>query len=304
MNRITLLGILEVILSNANGDPNNSGFPRVGSDMIGLLTAVSFLRKVRDLIAFKEGPVWQQVARELGITDNDLFRIAETNDRGFADADKSPAKNLERFRDLSSEEKLKHYVDLRMFGGTFPQKDESGFACSGAVKTSMGVSVAPVEIVTMTLTSQAVKEVADKKSMAPDAIKVVRHGLYTFSMTYCATRAMQSRCTKQDLAVLLGVLPYCYREQPSAARPQVDWLHLWALEHAHPLGSASIQEIGAALTPTVLPGVVVPTSSKDYVIPDAVPAELQAKLARSMDLAPGLQGPTLAAWRSWFTKNK
>ena len=62
MNRATGLLVIEVVNSNPNGNPDQESDPRLRPDERGMISQVSFKRKVRDLVEDKEGPVWQQTA--------------------------------------------------------------------------------------------------------------------------------------------------------------------------------------------------------------------------------------------------
>src|ERR1017187_10033378 len=58
IRRATGLLVIEVINSNPNGDPDRESDPRIRPDERGEISPVSFKRKLRDLVADKEGPVW------------------------------------------------------------------------------------------------------------------------------------------------------------------------------------------------------------------------------------------------------
>src|SRR5258708_38919591 len=62
MNRATGLLILEVVNSNPNGNPDQESDPRLRPDERGMISPVSFKRKLRDLVEDKEWPVWLQTA--------------------------------------------------------------------------------------------------------------------------------------------------------------------------------------------------------------------------------------------------
>ena len=59
MNRATGLLLIEVVNSNPNGNPDQESDPRLRPDERGMISPVSFKRKLRDLIEDKEGPVWE-----------------------------------------------------------------------------------------------------------------------------------------------------------------------------------------------------------------------------------------------------
>src|SRR5437867_3889949 len=63
-------GLLVIVVenSNPNGDPDQESDPRRRShDQRGMITGVSFKRKLRDLVLRKDEPVWPAVAKDLRI---------------------------------------------------------------------------------------------------------------------------------------------------------------------------------------------------------------------------------------------
>src|SRR6202171_2370573 len=91
MNRATGLLILEVINSNPNGNPDQESDPRLRPDERGMISPVSFKRKLRDLIEDKDGPVWQQTAASFETPlDPDEYQILESRGR-----DRNEIKALE-----------------------------------------------------------------------------------------------------------------------------------------------------------------------------------------------------------------
>src|SRR3989338_8092061 len=76
--RATGLLVIAVENSNPNGDPDQDSDPRRRNhDKRGMITGVSFKRKVRDLVLRKDELVWSKVAEELSINNADCFDILE-----------------------------------------------------------------------------------------------------------------------------------------------------------------------------------------------------------------------------------
>jgi len=60
--RATGVLVIEVKNSNPNGDPDRESDPRQRShDQRGMITGVSFKRKLRDLVDSKDGEVWKRL---------------------------------------------------------------------------------------------------------------------------------------------------------------------------------------------------------------------------------------------------
>jgi len=239
IKRGTGLLLIDVINSNPNGDPDRDSDPRTRQDGRGEISPVSFKRKLRDLVAAKEGPVWQELAEELDLP-KDGFDILES-----ADTDRSYV------RSLSVDELLEKYWDVRVFGTTFLEEKNNGesFVSTGVVQFGLGVSIDPVRIKRMTTTKVMPVEEDKSRGMAPLAFRVVEYGLYVMPFFINATAAYKTRCTKKDIDLLLRLIPYAYKESASYIRPQVDIRHAFYVEHNRARGTFSDFKIIEALTP-------------------------------------------------------
>ena len=101
------------------------------------------------------------------------------------------------------------------------------------------------------------------------------------------TAAHKTGCTKEDINLILEVIPYAYRHTASYIRNNVDLVHAWYIEHKSPLGSCSDFDLIAALMPTKLKDPEKPSNSRsDYEIPKKkdLPKELKDKIADIKDL--------------------
>ena len=103
----TGLMILEVAMSNLNGDPDRESDPRTletSEGEFGMVSDVSIKRKVRDMVLFKDGPIWEGISKSLGITA-----------QGF-DVLERPDRNRAEIGALAAEEFLSRFWDARIFG--------------------------------------------------------------------------------------------------------------------------------------------------------------------------------------------
>src|ERR1022692_3421159 len=107
MNRATGLLVIEVVNSNPNGNPDQESDPRLRSDERGMISPVSFKRKLRDLIEDKEGPVWEHLAAGFNpaALQPDEYQILESRGR-----DRNEIKALD------TAEFVRRYWDARLFG--------------------------------------------------------------------------------------------------------------------------------------------------------------------------------------------
>jgi len=287
LNRGTGLLILEVRHSNPNGDPDAESEPRtIDSDGRGLISPVSFKRKVRDLVGDQEGPVLSEALAALKLGDSSRFGILEQRGRDRRSISEMDAKTFSA-----------RFWDARVFGNTFLEDmkdsgsksgDKDHFISTGVVQFGPGISIAPVEIERLTLTNKSGVEEGKDRGMAPLGWRVVRHGLYAMPWFVNPMNARKTGCTPQDIDLLKFVVPHAYRSTASAVRPQVEILHAWYAEHGSPLGSVPDYRILDALMPSKTRGDAnePSTSRDDYCIPgaDALPSEVMQQLSSFEDL--------------------
>lgn len=282
-NRVTGLLIIEVRESNPNGDPDQEGEPRQ-RDNFGLITGVSFKRKVRDLIEDKSGPVWETIAAEMKITDRPGdFRILESRGR-----------NRDEIKRLKKEEFQRRYWDARVFGTTFLESmkgdkatkpdDVEHFIRNGAVQFGNAVSVAPVEITRLTNTNKSGVQEGKDRGMAPLADRRVVHGVYCMPFFVNPTAAVKSGCKSEDIELLKRILPLAYRHTASHIRSGVEPRHIWYVEHTSPLGSCSDFALLDALKPQFHENGPS-TAWSQYTVPSALPESLVGKVTSCVDLA-------------------
>jgi CRISPR-associated protein Csd2 len=238
IDRITGLVVLEVVDSNPNGDPDREGEPRQWHDNRGLISPVSFKRKLRDLVECKDGPVWEHLRKALEI-EADKYAILESRGR-------NRSKISAEMIDGSFGSK---YWDARVFGNTFLEEKGQSAVKAGVVNFGMGLSVAPIEIARMTLTNKAGVEADKDRGMAPLGYRVVRHGVYCMPFFVNPSQAVKTGCTAKDIELLLRLVPHAYDHTRSFVRPNVVIRHAWVVRHNHPLGSCPDYLIVEALKP-------------------------------------------------------
>ena len=283
MNRGTGLLVINVVNSNPNGDPDAESEPRMFDDGRGLISPVSFKRKVRDLIEAK-GDVFS--AGLTAAKPKQSLDILESRGR---DRKKIEAMSLADFR--------RAFWDGRVFGNTFVEKGDKGqFIATGVVQIGPGTSLAPIEVVRLTLTNKSGVQEGKDRGMAPLAFRVVRHGLYVMPFFVNPSAAAKSGCDTADIDLLKFVIPHAYTHTASGIRPQVEIVHAWYAEHKTPLGSCPDPLLLAALTPrkTADPERAS-VSLADYQIPAELPDHLLRRLASFEDLALKDWSPARAA---------
>lgn len=276
IKRMTGLLVIEVVNSNPNGDPDREGDPRQRDNGRGLISPVSFKRKIRDLVLDKDGPVWSDVAKSFKTSlDPARFEILEHRGRDREQVVKEAEEGTFTPK----------YWDARLFGSTFLEAEAKSVFRTGVVQFGLGVSVAPIEIERMTTTSMAGVEADLDRGMAPMAYRIVPHGVYAMPFFVNPTSAGKSKCTAEDVELLLKVIPFAYPHTASYLRPFVGIRHAWCIEHKSALGSCSDFELVDGLTPMKKSDPDKPSTSwADYDVPSALPVDLQDRVAGVRDL--------------------
>ena len=294
-NRGTGLLIIEARHSNPNGDPDMESDPRVlESDGRGLISPVSYKRKLRDLVENKEGEAWKLAAASLGLHE-EQFRILESRGRKREEIIKM---NAEQFQGA--------YWDARVFGNTFLEslgdKDKKDrekfdhFIRTGVVQFGPGISIAPIEVERLTLTNKSGVQEGKDRGMAPLAWRVVRHAVYALPFFINPAEARKSGCSGRDIDLLRFLIPHAYSQNASNVRPFVIVRHAWYATHRSPLGSCPDYLIIDTMTPRKVKGDSdQPSQSiEEYDIPTVLPPEINGRLQAFEDLCMKAWEPALA----------
>jgi CRISPR-associated protein Csd2 len=239
--RVTGLLIIEVRNSNPNGDPDRESDPRTRAhDGKGVISDVSFKRKLRELVLQKDGPVWQHL-EELMALDDEQFGIHV--DQAARAADTTSRQGGEK-KSLSD-----RFWDVRLFGSTSLEEGDK-FIRSGVAQFAIAVSAAKVRIQRDTNTVKAGVQEGKDRGMAPLGFRVVEHGVYAMPFLINPSAAGKSKCTRKDIELLCRMIPHAYAHNASRIRPFVEVRHAWYFEHSSPLGSCSDFAIIDALSPS------------------------------------------------------
>jgi len=296
-NRGCGLLIIEVRNSNPNGDPDQEGVPRRRNDGHGEISPVSFKRKLRDLVEDKQGVVWQELSADLKIEDK-RFHILESRERNWQDV----------LADIKSEEFTGKYWDGRVFGNTFlestkeaPSRDQPGPAAdepnpaqpsevkakltpeekklirgiikTGAVKFGMGITITPVpedSVRRLTQTKKAGAQEGRDRGMAPLSYNVITYAVYAMPFFVNPSTGRRSGCLKEDIELMLRLIPLAYPHTASAIRPDVNVRVAHYIEHKSALGSFQ----DCAMIDELMPTLRVPPDSpvkdpltRNYIVP-------------------------------------
>lgn len=289
IKRVTGLLVIEVVNSNPNGNPDQESDPRVRSNGQGEISPVSFKRKLRDLVEWNEGPVFQKATQDLkNLPEGYEFKILESRGRDRATIKKELEAGQPKdgfVQEIFMESPfVKKYWDARLFGNTFLEDGgNKGFIKTGVVQFGMGLSVSAVTIQRQTNTNKAGVQEGKNAGMAPLGYRVVEHGVYVMPFFVNPSLADKSGCKACDVEVLRRLIPYAYDHTRSAIRPDVRIRHAWWMEHSNPLGSCPDYLLIDALTPKRKGSDLWAASSSwaDYDVPTGLPADLDGRVTVS-----------------------
>lgn len=285
--RVTGLLVIEVRNSNPNGDPDRESDPRTRAhDGKGVISDVSFKRKLRELVLNKEGPVWNAMKKIMDNKDDEKFdeKFGIHVDQATRESEKASKKEGHK-KSLSG-----NHWDVRVFGST-SLEEKDNFIRTGVAQFSIGVSAAKVRIQRDTNTVKAGVDASKDadRGMAPLGFRIVEHGVYAMPFLVNPSAAEKSGCTLEDIELLCRLIPYAYPHNASRIRPLVEVRHAWYFEHKSPLGSCSDFAVLDALTPTKADPKEPSTSWTDYGyngtdIYKAVSKEFEGKFEHFGDL--------------------
>lgn len=319
--------IIEVRNSNPNGDPDQEGVPRQRNDGHGEISPVSFKRKLRDLIEDKDGDVWKHFSGKLKL-ERERFHILESRERSWQQV----------LDDIKSKKFTDKYWDARLFGNTFLEStkeasDAEGSQASGAdpsqpqptdvkpklteeekklirqiiktgaAKFGMGISISPLSADTirrLTQTKKAGAQEGMSQGMAPLSYNVVTYAVYAMPFFVNPSTGRRSGCVREDVELMLRLIPLAYPHTASAIRPDVNVRVAHYIEHKSALGSfqdcAMIDSLMA--TPRTPPDESVKDLlERSYVVPEweDVDQSLRACAANYRELVSEFVGEDCAA---------
>ena len=288
IKRATGLLVIEVVNSNANGDPDRESDPRQRPNGIGEISPVSFKRKLRDLLEDHESTFFKSLPKEY-TEKAEQYCILESRSRGsresIQDEMSDDIKSFDQSKFLESTF-VKKYWDARVFGNTFLEKGANkGFIKTGVVQFGVGTSTSPVNIIRHTNTSKAGVQEGKNAGMAPLAFRVVEHGVYCMPFFVNPNFVGKTGCTNEDIELLKLLIPKAYDLNRSAIRTDVRIRHAWYIEHLNSLGSCPDYLLLEALTPKRLgDATIASTSWNDYEDKIALPEGLTNKVGAVIDL--------------------
>lgn len=287
IKRATGLLIIEVVNSNANGDPDRESDPRQRPNGIGEISPVSFKRKLRDLLEVHDSLFFQSLP-ETYVSNSERYSILESRGRDRKSIQGEMSKDIKNFDQAKFLDStfVQKYWDARVFGNTFLEEGASkGFIKTGVVQFGVGASISPVNIIRHTNTNKAGVQEGKNAGMAPLAFRIVEHGVYCMPFFVNPNFAAKTGCTEKDIDLLKLLIPKAYDLNRSAIRTDVRIRHAWYIEHLNALGSCPDYLLLEALTPKRIGDTTIASTTwADYEDKTVLPEALKGKISSVTDL--------------------
>lgn len=287
IKRATGLLIIEVVNSNANGDPDRESDPRQRPNGIGEISPVSFKRKLRDLLEDHDSVFFKGLPDEY-VKNSEKYNILETRGRDRRSIQSEMSRDVKNFNQTEFLDStfVRKYWDARVFGNTFLEEGANkGFIKTGVVQFGLGVSISPVSIIRHTNTNKSGVQEGKNAGMAPLAFRIVEHGVYCMPFFVNPNFASKTGCTVQDIELLKLLIPKAYDLNRSAIRTDVRIRHAWYIEHLDALGSCPDYLLLEALTPKRIGDTTVASTSwSEYEDKVTISKELSGKVSSITDL--------------------
>lgn len=231
--RKRLVGFIEVIRSNPNGDPDNRGRPRRDLWNHGIMTSACVKRPWRDYVQY-------HLHTEVYCERDADSREKQTR---HGKPGKTPAENAAAC--------VKAQWDMRSLGGPLTQYNAR---ITGALQVTDARSLTEIDFETISLTrvlSQKTEVAVDKTKTTRDvdgdteivdrgnmgSRQIVPYAVYRFDVTYDASRALRNGLSVRDLEMFFEALVESGEFNRSAARPAVNLRRVYMFDG--PLGAGT-----------------------------------------------------------------
>lgn len=210
--------ILEVKMSNINGDPDVNGAPpREDPRGFGIFSNVAMKRKIRDYI--------------LNLVKQPLFVTPGV--------DLTEAQEGETLKSM-----LEKFPDLRYFGGLLPQvknsKGVKGARVRGPFIVEDGRTPVELEVIPMGITrvSPNKGESGERENQGTMGTKYVTpYALYRINIRFDVFGAQQVGMSESDMALYWESLIECWEHTRSSTRPGVNLRRLYCYDYSNARGN-------------------------------------------------------------------
>ncbi|MEG1497348.1 MAG: type I-C CRISPR-associated protein Cas7/Csd2 [Clostridiales bacterium] len=264
--KIDFAMIISAENANPNGDPLNGNRPRENYDGYGEISDVCIKRKIRNRLQDMGESIFVQSDERSNDGCTSLKQRLDKTEKvkKFSDGKKT---NKNDFAKAACEE----WIDVRSFGQVFAFKsDEGSVGVRGPVSIHQGVSISPVDIISMQITKSVNSESKKGSEKASDTMGMkhrVAFGLYLIKGSINCQLAEKTGFTDEDAEKIKKAMISLFENDSSSARPdgsmEVCRVYWW--KHAAKTPKYSSAEVHRSLKIKAKEGIT-PKSFKDYDI--------------------------------------
>lgn len=189
----SILYLYDAAMTNPNGDPDEENRPRMDSIReINLVTDLRLKRYIRDY-ALDNG--------------KELF-VQKVNNKSVTAE--------ERVEDLSYEQMLEKFYDMRVFGATVPKKKDNR-SYTGPVQFNWGYSLNRVELMESSITSHFTSKSGNNQGSIGKDYRV-KYSFIAFSGVVSGKRAEKTTMTNDDLLFMDRAMVYAIPSQATRSK--------------------------------------------------------------------------------------
>ncbi|MEG0874823.1 MAG: type I-C CRISPR-associated protein Cas7/Csd2 [Clostridiales bacterium] len=264
--KIDFAMIISAENANPNGDPLNGNRPRENYDGYGEISDVCIKRKIRNRLQDMGESIFVQSDER---SNDGCTSLKQRLDKTEKVKKFSDGKNTNKndFAKAACEE----WIDVRSFGQVFAFKsDEVSVGVRGPVSIHQGVSISPVDIISMQITKSVNSESKKGSEKASDTMGMkhrVAFGLYLIKGSINCQLAEKTGFTDEDAEKIKKAMISLFENDSSSARPdgsmEVCRVYWW--KHAAKTPKYSSAEVHRSLKIKAKEGIT-PKSFKDYDI--------------------------------------
>lgn len=272
-NKYDFVALVEVKMSNLNGDPDNANYPRTTADGRAIVTDVCIKHKIREYVKLAaEGKAGYEMYVESGKalqkkqrTAYGMLGIEDTKE-----AIKQASKDDPDLENKLKECLCKEFYDIRSFGAAltgFKADGIGGDGITGPVQIAISTSVDPVEICTMTLTRCAPEKEDNGSDVGIKGQKsAIAYALFRIEGHISAPLAEKTGFTTDDMELLWEALLNMFDNDHAAARGNISTRALYIFKHDNRLGNARWANLADKLHIKKAEGCEYPEKYEDYTI--------------------------------------
>ena len=243
VNRHDILVFFDVTNGNPNGDPDAGNMPRTEPNTgKGLVSDVCLKRKVRNFVAQfapkpnrDDGNKFGILVQQGNILNNEIQTGIDRANPGLGKNPKPAEKTTAAKKAM--EWLCEAFYDVRTFGGVLSTGDDvmKGSAYGqvrGPVQFTFGMSLDPIPTQEITVTRCAVtKEEDAAKERTMGNKHIVPYGLYCAKVFVSPLFADRTGFDDADLKLFFDALVHLFRDDGSAARPEMCVRSVYDFEH-------------------------------------------------------------------------